>query len=152
MSKLDKLDISNFLPHREPFLLVDKILSIDDEHVSTTFLIQSDNIFVADDAIFSETGLVEHAAQTCSTIMGKGFFDEDDITGESTNLIGFISTIKKATVIACPSVGQTIKTVAKLRSRSDNEEYSICNLVCTTYQDEKELLSCEMNLFFYEIK
>ena len=151
MNKLDKLDISNFLPHREPFLLVDKILTIDDEHVSTTFLIQSDNIFVAD-AVFSETGLVEHAAQTCSTIMGKGFFDEDDITGESTNLIGFISTIKKATVIGCPSVGQTIKTVAKLRSRSDNEEYSICNLVCTTYQDEKELLSCEMNLFFYEIK
>ena len=37
------LDITKFLPHRAPFLMVDHLLSIDDEHVSTSFKITFTN-------------------------------------------------------------------------------------------------------------
>lgn len=148
---LDYLDIKKFLPHRAPFLMVDKVLSIDNEHVSTSFFINENCIF-NDAGVFNENGLIENAAQTCSSIVGKSFFREDDILGEDVKLIGFISAIKKVTIIACPKVGSTITTNAKLKSRFDTDEYSICTIVCTTSTDHKELLSCELNLVIQELK
>ena len=151
MNKFQKLDIAKFLPHRAPFLMVDNVLSIDDNHVSTSFDIKSDCIFVKNN-VFNEVGLVENAAQTCSAIVGKSYFEEDDTEGNGTKLIGFISAIKKVTIHDCPPVGATIVSKAILKSRYDTEQYSICTLQCNIYEDDKELLSCEMNLFIQEVK
>ncbi|WP_223032180.1 ABC transporter permease [Hanstruepera marina] len=148
---LKYLDIKKFLPHRAPFLMVDNVLSIDDEHVSTSFKIEADCIF-NDNGFFNEAGLVENAAQTCSSIVGKSYFKEDDFEGKGIKLIGFISAIKKVTVFRCPKVGSTIITNAKLKSRFDTDDYSICTINCITTLDSKELLSCELNLVIQELK
>lgn len=151
MVDVSKLDISKFLPHRPPLLMVDKVLSIDDKHVSTSFQIKSDNVFVNDN-LFSEVGLVECAAQTCSSIVGKSYFEDDDFEGTGTKLIGFISTIKSVQLFACAKVGATIEACAKLVSRFDADDYTICTLNCKITDEEKELLSCELNLFIREVK
>lgn len=151
MINLDKIDISKFLPHRPPLLLIDKILILNDEQVSTSFKIIKDNIFVANN-IFTEMGLVENAAQTCSSIVGKSFFDDDDVEGKGANLIGFISGIKKITVYSCPKVGSTIISSAKLTSRFDTDSYSICSLECTIYHGKEQLLSCVINLVIQDLK
>lgn len=151
MNKFQSLDISKFLPHRSPFLMVDNVLSIDDEHVATSFTIKPDCIF-NNNGIFNEVGLVENAAQTCSSIVGKSYFEEDDLEGEGTKLIGFISGIKKVTIHACPDLGQTIISKATLISRFDSDGFSICTLNCDITTSDKELLSCEMNLFIQELK
>ncbi|EGV42869.1 ABC transporter permease [Bizionia argentinensis JUB59] len=145
------LDIAKFLPHRPPFLMVDDVLSIDDSHVTTSFTIKPDCIF-NDNGFFNEVGLVENAAQTCSSIVGKSFFNEDDLEGEGTKLIGFISAIKKVTLHFCPKVGSKIKTNATLQSRFDTDEYSICTLTCIITMEDVELLSCELNLVIQELK
>lgn len=150
MALYDSLDISNFLPHRAPFLMVDYLLSLDDNHVSTSFEIKPDGLFVSDN-IFNEVGLIENAAQTCSSIVGKSFFEDDDIDGSGTKLIGFISAIKEVVIHACPKIGQTIISKAKLKSRFDADHFSICTIECTIFESKKELLSCEMNLFIQEI-
>jgi len=144
------LDITKFLPHRAPFLMVDHVISIDDEHVSTSFKIKPGCIFIRDN-VFIEVGLIENAAQTCSSIVGKSYFEEDDLEGEGTKLIGFISAIKKVTIYDCPKVGDTIVSNANLKSRLDLDHYSICTLECTISASNKELLSCELNLFIQEI-
>ncbi len=151
MINIENLDISKFLPHKPPFLMVDKMLSIDDEHVTTSFEIKKENIFIENNTL-TEVGLVECAAQTCSSIVGKSYFDDDDIEGKGTKLIGFISAIKKVTIVACPKVGATIIMKAILISRYDTQEFCICTLQCTIYEDGKELLSCELNLFIREVK
>ncbi|MBU2938211.1 ABC transporter permease [Lacinutrix sp. C3R15] len=151
MNKFTSLDITKFLPHRAPFLMVDQVLSIDDEHVKTSFKIKEDCIFIDENKQFNEVGLIENAAQTCSSIVGKSYFEEDDLEGEGTKLIGFISAIKKVTIHASPKIGETIISEANLKSRFDADNYSICTLICTISTSNKELLSCEMNLFIQEI-
>lgn len=148
---VSQLDIAKFLPHRPPFLMVDNLLSIDDTHVSTSFTIKPDCIF-NDNGFFMEPGLVENAAQTCSSIVGKSFFNENDLEGEGTTLIGFISAIKKVTLYKCPKVGSKIITNATLKSRFDTDEYSICTITCTINLEDVELLSCELNLVIQELK
>lgn len=147
---VSKLDIAKFLPHRPPFLMVDHVLSIDDGHVTTAFTIKSDCIF-NENGVFNEAGLVENAAQTCSSIVGKSFFNENDLEGEGTKLIGFISAIKKVTLHKCPKVNSTIITNATLKSRFDTDEYSICTLHCIITLKDVELLSCELNLVIQEL-
>ncbi len=151
MIDLEKIDITNFLPHRKPFLMVDKVLSLGDKHVTTSFYINKESVFVQNN-IFVEAGLVEFAAQTCSSIVGKSYFDDDDIEGKGTKLIGFISTIKEVEVFSCPDIESTIIAKAKLISRYDTDEFCICTLQCNIYKGVKELLSCQMNLFIQEVK
>lgn len=150
MIDLESIDIKNFLPHREPFLMVDKVLELSEEFVTTSFEIHPKNILIENNC-FNEVGLIENAAQTCSSIVGKSYFEDDDIKGTGTKLIGFISAIKKVTIFDIPKVGETIITKASLKSRFDADTYSISTLQCRIYIAEKEIAFCEMNLFIQEI-
>ena len=151
MDGIEKIDISNFLPHRKPFLMVDRVISIDNDEVITTFEIKQDCVFIEDNAL-SEVGLIENVAQTCSSIVGRSYFEQDDLEGNNNKVIGFISSLKNVNVIQCPSVGQSISTKANLVMRYDGIGYKISTMTCSIFHDEKELLSCEIKLFIQEIK
>ena len=146
------IHINDFLPHRAPMLMVDFLTEINATSVTSVFKIKEDNVFVENN-YFSEVGLIENSAQTCSSIVGQTFFfTSDNEVREDVKLVGFISGIKKATVSMLPKVNQTIKTSATLVSRFDSDQYSICTMKCETFQDENLLLEAEINLFIQEVK
>lgn len=141
------IDIQNYLPHRAPLLMVDLILSLDANSVTTTFLIKEDNIFV-DNGIFIEAGLIENTAQTCSSIVGQKYFvDDDGDVDQNASVIGFISALKNVKIHALPKVGDTIKTKSTLVSKFVGDDYTLCTMSCQSLLEEKILLECEINLF-----
>ena len=141
------VDIQNYLPHRAPMLMVDLILNINSSFVETTFLIKEDNIFV-DNNIFVEAGLIENTAQTCSAIVGKKyFFEEDGTENENINVIGFISALKNLKIHSLPKAGDTITTKANLVSKFIGDDYTLCTMSCESLLEDKILLECEINLF-----
>ncbi|WP_289664111.1 ABC transporter permease [Flavobacterium panacagri] len=141
------VDIQNYLPHRAPMLMVDLILDIDANFVETIFLIKEDNIFVQNN-VFNEAGLIENTAQTCSSIVGKKyFFDEDGIENENVNVIGFISALKNVKIHSLPKVGDTIITKAELVSKFAGDDYTLCTMNCQSSVENQILLECEINLF-----
>ena len=141
------VDIQNYLPHRAPMLMVDLILDIDTNFVETIFLIKEGNIFVEND-VFIEAGLIENTAQTCSSIVGKKyFFDEDGTENENVNVIGFISALKNLKIYTLPKVGDSIITKATLVSKFAGDDYTLCTMSCKSLLGDKILLECEINLF-----
>ena len=141
------VDIQNYLPHRAPMLMVDLILDINSSFVETTFLIKEDNIFV-DNNIFVEAGLIENTAQTCSAIVGKKyFFEEDGTENENVNVIGFISALKNLKIHSLPKTGDTIITKANLVSKFIGDDYTLCTMSCESLLEDKTLLECDINLF-----
>jgi 3-hydroxymyristoyl/3-hydroxydecanoyl-(acyl carrier protein) dehydratase len=141
------VNIQNYLPHRLPMLMVDLILDLDANFVATSFLIKEDNIFV-DKGFFIEAGLIENTAQTCSSIVGKKYFFEDDGTeNENVNVIGFISALKNVKIYSLPKVGNTITTKATLVSKFVGDDYTLCTMSCQSLLEDKILLECEINLF-----
>ncbi|EJL63013.1 hypothetical protein [Flavobacterium sp. CF136] len=141
------IDIQNYLPHRAPMLMVDLILNLDANFVETIFLIKEDNIFV-NNGIFIEAGLIENTAQTCSSIVGKKyFFDENGTENENINVIGFISALKNLKIHSLPKVNDTIITKANLVSKFVGDDYTLCTMSCESLLDDKILLECEINLF-----
>lgn len=131
--------------------MIHKLHDLTHEYVETSFDITEDCIF-CDHSELSEFGLIENAAQTCSSIVGRSYFEENDLEGKSTNLIGFISGVKKVEVFRRPKVGQTIFSKAYLKSRFDSDGYSICTLNCDIFEKNQKVLACELNLFIQELK
>jgi|SRR6218665_1034931 len=144
------IDIKNYLPHRAPFLMVDMIHKMDAETVETSFEIKPENIFI-DNGFFVAAGLIENAAQTCSAIVAKGYYvDENNVDKEAVDVIGFISAIKKLQVFSLPETGTKITTNATLISNFVTDDYSLCTMNCKTFDGEKLLLEGEINLFIQE--
>lgn len=137
------IDISQFLPHRTPMLMADYILELTPEKVVTSFEIKADNIFVRN-GFFSESGLIEHSAQTSSSILGQNFFANPN---SDTKVIGFITNIKKIEIFELPAVGKKIISKASLISKYEN----ICQIFCETFLDEKLLIRTEISLFIQEV-
>ena len=134
-------DIQTLLPHRAPMLMVDEILEINENFISTKFRINSDNIFL-DENKFCESGLTEHCAQTSATILGNSLSAEN-----GKPMIGFIASIKKIEIFDLPDVGETIISKAELISKYEN----ICQVKCETFLGEKLLLQAEISMFVQEI-
>lgn len=145
-----KLDISNFLPHRPPMLMVTSVLAIDDDTVTTQFIINEDCIFLKN-GYLSETGLIENVAQAASGVVGKSFFDKDDTEGTGNKLVGYISAIRKIEIYELPRVNDVIVTKAKLISRFDTGEVTLCSLAAETYSGEKLIVSSTMNFLIHEV-
>lgn len=140
--------IKNFLPHQPPMLMVDTVKRITPDEVETEFYIASDNIFV-ECGRFSETGLIENAAQTCSAISGQFYFTEKQPSNCHINpqVLGFISSIKKIHIHQLPDAGTTITSKAELISHSQTDNYSICVLKVRVFNQDTLFLEGELNLF-----
>lgn len=147
---LENKDFKNFLPHRNPMLMVKDLLYIDDESVSSGLPILKSCIFVKN-GYLSETGLIENAAQTSTAIVGQTFFSEDDITGESNQLIGYISTIRTVKIFQLPKTGEYITTKASLLSRLDTNSVCICKVKCATFIKKKLIVDCTFNFVIHEV-
>jgi len=147
----ENIDLKNFLPHREPMLMVSKLIHINDASVHTEFAVNEDCVFVKN-GILSETGLIENAAQTCSMIVGQSYFDEDDLEGEGNNLIGYISAIKKVEIFNLPKRGIVITTKASLVSRFDTGSLTICSIDCCTFSNDDLIVACTLNFVIHEVE
>jgi len=147
----EHIEYKNFLPHREPMLMVTKLLAIDETSVHTEFEVTNNCIFVTNN-VLAEVGLIENAAQACSAIVGQTFFDKDDLTGEGNKLVGYISAIKKVEIYDVPKSGATITTKASLLSRFDTGAVTICSMECSTFNNDELIVACTLNFLIHEVK
>ena len=132
-------------------LMVDLILEMNDERVVTVFQIKEDNIFIQND-VFTEAGLIENMAQTCSSVVAQDYFiDENKQDKIGVEVIGFISAIKTLKIHSLPKVGSGLTTKATLVSKFITDSYSLCTMNCQTFSAEELLLEGEINLFIQEL-
>lgn len=144
------IDIKKFLPHRKPMLMVDTMPYLDTDSAITEFLIRPECIFIKDGKL-NETGLIENAAQACSAIVGQSYFEVDDLEGKGNKVIGYISAIKNVTIYMLPEVNETLTTKAKLISRYDTNNLSICTIKGSTFRNDDLIVDCTLNFLIHEI-
>lgn len=118
-------------------------MEIKKDEAITSFKILEENIFVKN-GFFTETGLIENIAQTCSAITGQEITEDfEDHHDPGSKVIGFITNIKKVKIFDVPKVGDTIVSKAVLNSQFGE----ICTISCTTFLGEKVLVEAEISLF-----
>jgi predicted hotdog family 3-hydroxylacyl-ACP dehydratase len=138
------MSIRKFLPHREPMLMVDDILAMDDSFIETNFKIKSCNIFLEDNYL-SEIGIIENAAQTSSGIVGRPYF-EDNKSNKDFKIMGYISKIKSVKIFKLPPVDALLITRGELISNHHIGDVFNCNMKCNTYIGDEKIAESYFNL------
>ena len=130
----DLANISKYIPQREPMMMVDTLISHQENTTKSAFTILADNILV-NQACLSEAGLLENMAQTAA--LGKGF---ESTENNEKPPIGFIGAVKNLCVLRLPQVDERLETtvvvkhvvlnasIVEARVKSGGEEIASCEL------------------------
>lgn len=101
-------NIAEWIPQRPPFVFIDTIVDVSEEHALTQFTIPDDCVLVSDSCL-SLAGLMEHAAQTCAA--RAGWVQRQQ--GQQVK-IGYIGAVKQMQTTRLPHVGETLTTEARV--------------------------------------
>lgn len=133
-------DITNFIPQRAPFVMIDHIVSADEKLSVTTLDIREGHLFVQN-GTFTEPGLVENMAQTAAA--GTGYYAQ--LAGKQP-VVGFIGALKNLNILALPKVGETITTEVSFL----NQVMNVHIVQGRVYLNNKEIANCELKIFLQE--
>ena len=100
--------ITNLIPQRPPFVMVDRVLSCDEVDAVAEFTIREDNIFL-DDMKLAPAGIIENMAQSCAARMGC----INQMRKESVK-IGFIGDIRDCNILRQPRCGEVVLTTVHI--------------------------------------
>ena len=99
-------EIKRLIPQREPFIMLDEIEATDGTHAVTSLAVRSGNYFMLSDGTISETGLIEHIAQSCSALMGCQALEQH----LANPPVGLIGEVKRFECQRRPQAGEKLYT------------------------------------------
>ncbi|HEY9006234.1 3-hydroxyacyl-ACP dehydratase [Ohtaekwangia sp.] len=129
--------ITQYIPQRDPIVMIHNLVEVSDEHAVTQFAIDTDNIFV-EDGYLAEPGLVENIAQTAAVHVGYQC--------QQKNIpvpIGYIAAVRELKIHALPKQNSTITTSIRIV----NQVLELTIAQGKIEQDGQLLCSCEMRIF-----
>lgn len=133
-------DVTDLLPQKKPFKMVDTLVYADGNRIQTRFTIQADNVLV-DDGIFTEGGMIENMAQSAAA--GTGYF----FSSQNKEVpLGYIGALKNVDIRHRAQIGDTIETELETLHTIGN-----ASIVSGKIFFRKELFaSCELTIFVQE--
>ena len=129
-----------YIPQRPPFVLVDNLLSCNEEVVVTEFHIPDDHVLV-ENGFLSEAGLLENVAQTCAARIGW-------LNHDKPIPIGVIGAVNNFGYTALPPAGATITTSVTVASAVFEALIVHAEIQC----DGKAVAQCDMKVFVRTIE
>lgn len=124
-------DIKGLIPQKEPFVMVDTLVSFSETKVVSALTVTNDNLFVSSSS-FLEPGLVENMAQTVALHTGYDYF----LRGEEAPT-GYIGSIKKVEISRLPKLNEQITTEATILQ----EFMGVTMVSIEVYDEEKKLIA-----------
>ena len=137
------IDILELIPQRPPFLLIDRLVDFQPEVSTTSFMVQSDGIFVRN-GFLSEAGLMENIAQSCAARIGY----INKFCKNETVKLGIIGAVKDFKLNFLPEIGSTL--ITKITTIS--EVFGITLVSAEVFLHERMVVSCQMKISLTDIE
>lgn len=100
--------VENLIPQKFPFVMIDKLFSYSDTALVSGLKVKHSNIFVANN-IFTESGVVEHMAQSVALHTGYQFYLKKEAAPT-----GYIGSIKEIAISKLPKTDDEIQTTVTI--------------------------------------
>ena len=130
-------DILLLIPQRPPFVMVDKLLSSDENSTQTAFRVNEENVLVVEGK-FSEAGLMENIAQTAAARAGYIAMMENKPVA-----VGYIGAVKNLEIFDLPKINDELVTEVKI----ENQVFDVTVISGTVRRNDIVMAQCEMNIF-----
>jgi|TARA_B110000503_G_C7171021_1_gene424298 hypothetical protein len=128
-------EVLNYIPQREPIVMVSALVSASKKGIETEVVVCSDNMFVIDKKWVSAYGVLEHIAQ--SYALAHSYINKD-------SGIGLIGRVKNLKVEMNAEILKPIKSTITIL----HDMGSTVLIKANAEQENKNILSCEMYLHF----
>jgi hypothetical protein len=128
-------EVLNYIPQREPIVMVNALVSASKKGIETEVVVCSDNMFVIDKKWVSAYGVLEHIAQ--SYALAHSYINKD-------SGIGLIGRVKNLKVEMNAEILKPIKSTITIL----HDMGSTVLIKANAEQENKNILSCEMYLHF----
>jgi predicted hotdog family 3-hydroxylacyl-ACP dehydratase len=130
-------NIISLIPQKAPFVMVDKLLFVDDHSSRSSFIVNGDNVFVKNN-LFQEAGLLENIAQTAAA--GAGYIAKAE---HKPVAVGYIGAIKDLEIFNLPKVNDELITEITI----ENKILDVSVISGKVWHNDNLLAQCEMKLF-----
>ena len=130
-------DILLLIPQRPPFVMVDKLLSSDENSTQTAFRVNEENVLVVEGK-FSEAGLMENIAQTAAARAGYIAMMENKPVA-----VGYIGAVKNLEIFDLPKINDELVTEVKIK----NQVFDVTVISGTVRRNDIVMAQCKMNIF-----
>jgi predicted hotdog family 3-hydroxylacyl-ACP dehydratase len=130
-------DITSLIPQKHPFVMVGKLLHVDEALTRSSFIIRTDNIFVKN-GFFQEAGLMENIAQTAA--LRAGYLA---LTDNKPVENGYIGNVKDFEVLQLPQINDELLTEISI----ENRIFNVTVFVGKIWLNTTLIASCEMKVF-----
>jgi len=130
-------NILSVIPQRPPFVMIDNLVSCDEQRTCTTLLVKDENVLVKNGEL-SEAGLTENIAQTAAA--GAGY---EAIMKNEPVKTGYIGAIKNLEVFALPKTGDMVETEVIIQ----NKIFDVTIIRGNVRRKDELLATCEMKIF-----
>jgi predicted hotdog family 3-hydroxylacyl-ACP dehydratase len=130
-------NILSLIPQRQPFVMVDQLLSCNETTCTTIFKVIDGNVLVGNGDL-SEAGLLENIAQTAAA--GAGL---RALQSNAPVLAGYIGAIKNFEVFELPKIGDVIETDIVIQQQIFDITLIAGSVKCGGHLIAK----CEMKIF-----
>lgn len=132
---IDKSEILEYIPQRNPFVMIDAILNADENCIEGEFTI-NENV-LANNSYCSQAILIEFIAQTCAA--GFGYLSKDK---KEKGKLGFIGAVSKLEINENVTLGDYVRSQVKVLTSFDQVQL-IQGIV---KKNGVEILSCQMKI------
>jgi len=133
-------NILDLIPQRPPMVMVDTLVSCNEQDTFSSFKIRADNVF-CNANVFSEAGLIENIAQTAAARMGY----LSKINNAEVK-IGYIGAIKNISIHFLPNVNTFLETKVSVLSELMGFTIIRGDIFC----ENKLAATCEMRIFLLQ--
>ena len=130
-------EIKEYIPQREPIIMVDAFYGIDDKKSFSGLTIKEDNILV-EDGLLNEVGIIEHIAQSCAVRIGY-YYRQQQLPVPT----GYIGAIKNMHIRSLPQAGQQLFTTITILQ----EVFDITLVSVETTVNQTVVATGEMKIF-----
>jgi predicted hotdog family 3-hydroxylacyl-ACP dehydratase len=130
-------DITAYIPQRDPFVMIGRLVSADGTTTRTRFTVLEENL-LAKNGFLTEPGLVENIAQTAAA--GIGYI----CRAENRPVpVGYIGAVQHLAITQLPAVGEMIETEVTVK----NQVFDVSIINGAIRSNGQVLAQCEMKIF-----
>lgn len=130
-------DITTYIPQRDPFVMIGRLVSADGNTTRTRFTVLEGNL-LAENGFLTEPGLVENIAQTAAA--GIGYI----CRAENRPVpVGYIGAVQNLAITQLPAVGEVIETEVTVK----NQVFDVSIINGAIRSNGQVLAQCEMKIF-----
>ena len=132
--------ILDYIPQREPMVLISRIYKCDERLIVTGFDITDSHILNQNNKL-TESGIIENMAQTAASM--AGFVA---VKNGTKPVLGFIGNIKNLVINFLPPSGNELYTEVITKTQVMN----VSIIEANSYSNNELVATCEMKIFLQE--